>query len=167
MAPESRPRQTWTNSKRHFAAEYHEIRKQQRVLGDNRFNSANSAHETTDMATELDNLELAATADRNIVMELISTNRNLVEAIITLSTQVKPLAAKNALLTTTSTTKPHNATTKCKQLHIEPNGYYWSHGYIVRQGHTRKTCGRKLQGHQEEVTCTNTLGVKMWNKPNN
>ena len=56
MAPESRPIQNVEILKRHFAAEYHEIRKQQRVLGDAGFNSANHADETTDMATALDNL---------------------------------------------------------------------------------------------------------------
>ena len=47
---------TWTNFKRHFATEYHEIQEQQRVSGDSGFNSANYVHETTDMATALENL---------------------------------------------------------------------------------------------------------------
>ena len=162
---------TWTNFKRHFAAEYHEIREQQRVSGDAGFNSANHAHETTDMATALENLALAATADQNIVTDLIATNRRLFEANTTLATQVKSLVATNALLTATqgaaTMNKMHNATTKSEKLPINPSGYCWSHGYKVRQGHTSKTCGGKLQGHQEEATRTNTLGGKMWNKPSN
>ena len=121
------------------------------------------------MATALDNLELVVTADRNIVTDLIATNRKLVEANTTLATQVKALVATNAILAATqgaaATYKPHNATTKRKQLPLDPSGYCWSHGYKVRQGHTSKTCGGKLQGHQEEATRTNTLGGKMWNKP--
>ena len=72
--------------KRHFVAEYHEIREQQRVLGEAGFNSANLAHKTTDMATALDNMALAATADRNIVTDLIATNIKLVDANTTLAT---------------------------------------------------------------------------------
>ena len=68
--------QTWTNFKRQFSAEYHEIREQQHVLGEAGFNSAQIAHETTDVATALDNLALAATADRNIVADLVDINKN-------------------------------------------------------------------------------------------
>ena len=139
-------------------------------LETNGFNSANSAHETTDMVTALDNLALAATADRNIVMEIIATNRKLVEANTTIATQVKALVATNALLVATqeptATKKEYNATTKREQLPIASSGYCWSHGYKLRQGHTSKTCGVKQQGNQEEATRTNTLGGKMWNKPN-
>ena len=106
----------WTNFKRHFAAEYHKIREQQRILGEAGFNSANLAHETTYIATALDNLAPAATADQNIVADLIATNIKLVDTNTTLATQFKALVATNALLAATqgtaSTTKPHNATTK-------------------------------------------------------
>ena len=160
---------TWTNIKRYIAVEYHEIREQQRISGDAGFNSANTAHKTTDMVMALDNLVLAATADQNIVTDLITTNRKLVDANTMLETQVKAMVATNTLLAATqgiaSTTKPHNATTKREHVPLNPSGYCWSHGYKVCQGHTSKTCGRKLQGHQEEATRTNTLGGKMWNKP--
>ena len=123
------------------------------------------------MATEMENMAVAATADRNIVTELIATNRKPVEFNTTLATQLKVLVATNALLATTqgaaATNKPHNTTTKHEQLPIDPIGYCWSQGYKVHQGHTSKTCGGKLQVHQEEATRTNTMGGKMWNKPNN
>ena len=161
----SNPGKTWTNFKRHFAAEYHEIREQQRVSSETGFNSANIAHETTDMATALDNLVLAATADQNIVTDLISTNRKLVDANTTLATQVKVLVATNELLAATqgtaSTTKPHNATIKREHVPIGPSSYFWSHVYKVRQGHNSRTCGGKLQGNQDEATHMNTLGGKM------
>ena len=156
---------TWTNFKRHFAAEYHEIQEQQRVSEHAVCNSANLAHETTDMATALDNLVLAATSDRNIVTDLIAKNRKLVDANTTLATQVKALVATNALLSatqgTSATTKPHKATTKCKHVPLNPSGYCWSHGYNLRQGHISKTCGGKLQVNQDETTHTSTLGEKM------
>ena len=78
-----------------------------------------------DMATALDNLELAATADRNIVTDLIATNRKLVEANTTLETQVEALVAKNALLAATqgatATNILQNATTKREKLPINPS----------------------------------------------
>ena len=101
-------------------------------MGDAGFNSANNAHETIDMETALVNLALSATADRNILTDLIATNIKLVEANTTLETQVKALVATNALLAATqgaaATTKPHNATNKRKQLPLEPSQYCWSHG---------------------------------------
>ena len=115
----------------------------------------------------LENLTLAATADRNIVTGLIATNRKLVEANTTLDTQVKALLATKALLTATqgaaSTNKPHNSNNKHEQPPLDPSRYCWYHGYKVRQGHTSKTCVGKLQGHQEKATRTNTLGEKMQN----
>ena len=109
------PEKPWTNFKYHFADEYHKIWEQQRVSGKAGFNSANLAHKTTDMATALDNLALAETADRNIVMDLIATNALLA-----------------ATQGTASTTKPHNATIKCEHVPLDPSGYCWSHGYISR-----------------------------------
>ena len=117
------------------------------------------------METALDNLALATTADQNIVTDLIATDRKLVDANTTLATQVKSLVATNALLAATqgtaSTTKLHNATIKRKHVPPDPIVYCWSYGYKVRQGHTSRTCDGKLQGHQDEMTRTNTLGGKM------
>ena len=85
------------------------------------------------------------------------------------SNTIKSTVVINALLAATqgaaATNNPHNATTKREQLPIDPRGYCWSHGYKVCQGHTSKTCGGNLQGHQDEATRTNKLGRKMWNKP--
>ena len=81
--------------------EYHGIQEQQRVSGDAIFNIANHVHKTTDMATALDNLVLAATADQNIVMDLIATNRKLMESNTTIATEVKALVATNAILAAT------------------------------------------------------------------
>ena len=89
---------TWTNLKRHFAAVYHKIREQQRILGDAGFNSAHLAQETIDTATALDNIALAATANRNIINDLIAINKTLVESNTTVVAQVKSLVATNALL---------------------------------------------------------------------
>ena len=75
---------TWQIFKRHFAADYHEIRKQQRLSWEAGFNSSHLSHKTTDMATAIDNLSIAATAYRNIVVDFISINKILVETNVTL-----------------------------------------------------------------------------------
>ena len=108
MAQKSDADKTWTNFKRHFAIKYHEIHKQQRVLGEAGFNSAHIAHENTDMATSLDNLALTATADCNIVADLIAINKKLVETNTALVSQVKLLVATNELLANPQGTAPPN-----------------------------------------------------------
>ena len=72
-------KKTWKKFKGHFAAEYHMIRKQQRISGKAGFNSAHLAHETINTETELENIALAATASCNIFADLISIKKKLVE----------------------------------------------------------------------------------------
>ena len=91
----------WTNFKRHFAAEYHEIREQQRILGEVEFNSAQLAHETIDMETALEYQALAATDDRNIVADLIAINKKMVDTNTALVAQVISLAETNVRLANT------------------------------------------------------------------
>ena len=96
---------TWTNFKRHFAAEYHKIGEQQCVSGESGFNSAQLAHETTDTDRALGILALSATADHNIVANLIAINKKFVETNTALVAQVKSLVATNAWLANTQDTK--------------------------------------------------------------
>jgi hypothetical protein len=56
---------TWQEFKRFFAAEYHDLKEQQKVNTlQNNFQGANAAY---DITTVLDNLALAATTNRDIV----------------------------------------------------------------------------------------------------
>ena len=116
---------TWKIFKRHFAAEYHEIREQQHVQGEAVFNSAQLAHETTDIAAALENLALAATAERNIVANIIAINKKSVDINTVLCVQVKSLVATNARLANTQGTKyqkPTRATISRESVPIDPNG---------------------------------------------
>ena len=160
---------TWTNFKRHFVAEYHKIREQHRVLGKAGFNRSQIAHETTDMATALDNLELAATAKRNIFSYLIAINKEFVDTNNVIVAQVKSLAATNTRLANTQGTgyqKPPRATITRESVPIDPNRYCWYHGLKVRMGHRSIIYGGKLQGHHDNTTRTNTINGKIWNKLN-
>ena len=160
---------TWTNLKPHFSAEYHKIHEQKRVSGEAGFNSNQLAHETTDMATSLENMELTAMADRNIVSDLIAINKKLVETNTALVVQVKSLVATNARIANTQGTesqKMPRATITREPVHIFPNRYCCSHGFKVRMVHSSIACGGKLQGHRDDARQTNTLNGKIWNKTN-
>jgi hypothetical protein len=65
---------TWTNFKSFFAAEYHDLKEQQKVnTSQNNFQGANSV---VDLSMALDNLAMAATADRDIVALLRKTTNS-------------------------------------------------------------------------------------------
>ena len=72
------------------------MKEQQRVnhSGSN-FHSANAA---VDIGQALDNLTLAATADRDIAVRLTNTNASLVETITSLTEQLHLSQANNAAL---------------------------------------------------------------------
>ena len=138
-------------------------------MGEAGFNSAQLAHETTDIAMALDNIALAATVDRNIVADLIAINNKFVDTNTALVAQIKYLVATNARLANTHGTesqKPPRATIKRESVPIDPNRYCWSHGFKVRIGHSSITCVGKLLGHHDDATRTITLNGEMWNKPN-
>jgi alpha-L-fucosidase len=40
----------------------------------------------------------------------------------------------------------------------DPNGYCWTHGYNVRQGHNSATCRNKAPGHQVTATREDNMG---------
>jgi hypothetical protein len=47
----------------------------------------------------------------------------------------------------------------------DPQGYCWTHGYKVRQGHNSATCRNKAQGHQDTATRDNNMGGSQVGKP--
>jgi hypothetical protein len=46
---------------------------------------------------------------------------------------------------------------------LDPMGYYWSHCYKVRMGHTSKSFTKCLEGHKEGATHAKTMGGKDYN----
>ena len=47
----------------------------------------------------------------------------------------------------------------------DPQGYCWTHGYTVRQGHNSTTCRNKAPGHQATATRDDTMGGAQVGKP--
>jgi hypothetical protein len=164
---------TWPQFRRFFAAEYHDLKEQQKVNGGpTNFHGANHVHEanhTLEISNALDNLAMATTADNNIVTQLTQTNAELVKAVGVLTTQLKKALDNNTMLvqkmganTSTNTAKKASSNNDSK---FDPNGYCHTHGYRVIYGHSSATCNFKLQGHQDTATRTNTMGGNTRHKP--
>jgi hypothetical protein len=158
---------TWQNFKRFFAAEYHDLKEQQKVnTSQSNFHGANAA---TDISNALDNLALAATTDREIVAQLTHANQQLTTTNALLTEQLSKSIATIAQLAKkleTGTNTPNTNTNNGRQrmsraeweANLDPNRYCWSHGYRVQQGHTSANCGGKLPGHQNSATRNDIKG---------
>jgi len=167
---------TWQAFKRFFAAEYHDLKEQQKVnTSQSNFHGANAA---VDITTALDNLALAATQDRDIVQQLTITNQKLVatnqslteqlcQALLTNDKLVSKLGGTTPVISnTTKTTRGRQPFNQAEwELNLDPNGYCWSHGYRVLMGHNSANCKGKMGGHQAAATRSNTLGGSDKGKP--
>ena len=163
---------TWANFKQFFAAEYHDLKEQQKIYA----NQANfhSANATIDIAGALDNLAMAAMNDKDIVTQLTQTNATLTQSVKDLVEQLKVANAMNTTLLakigsntltvpprppTTGGGQPRPRKTRAEWLAtLDPDGYCWTHGYRVTKGHNSEDCTGKLGGHQDKATRTNNLG---------
>jgi hypothetical protein len=158
---------TWTNFKTSFAAEYHDLKEQQKVnTNQSNFHGANAA---IDISIALDNLAMTATTDRDIVAQLTKSNQQLTVANKLLTETNAQLNKKINSISTGTTSVPAPKTTtgpwtkppfdqKAWEARLDPMGYCWSHGYKVISEHTSKNCKGKLGGHRDEATRTDNLG---------
>lgn len=172
---------TWALFKTFFAAEYHDLKEQQRLnVNQSQFHSANN---TIDITHALDNLAMAATTDRDIVAQLTATNHALTNANKTLTEQLKQALTTNSELVRklgTNNNNNHNGRNNNHNnnrdrrpphdraawiANLDPNGYCWTHGYRVQNGHDSNTCGGKKQGHDDTATRADTKGGSDKGKP--
>jgi hypothetical protein len=176
---------TWALFKTFFASKYHDLKEQQRLnVTQSNFHNANQAVElTADISTALDDLAMAATTDRDIVTQLTQANQALTatnraltnqlqQALNTNATLVNSLQTRHqpsvptALLPPTAPTAAHNPQRPDRVpfdratwiANLDPQGYCWSHGFRVQNGHNSATCKGKLQGHQDTANHTDTKG---------
>lgn len=77
----------WPNFKIYFGEEYHDLKETQRITaGQGGYHGANAATDIViDLGAALDNLALAASADKNIVKESVRANKQLTDATKLLS----------------------------------------------------------------------------------
>jgi hypothetical protein len=160
---------TWANFKTFFAAEYHDMKEQQKVNhSQNNFHGANAV---TDISTALDNLAMAATTDRDIVSQLTESNKQLTETNKILIEQLRTSIEANNALTKKlghqkTTQSPAPATSggrppfdrEAWKANLDPTGYCWTHGYRVLKGHTSANCKGKLGGHKDDATRSDNKG---------
>ena len=114
----------------------------------------------------LDNLALAATADKGMMDDLIVSNRKLTEASEHMTAQIKVLTETNAKLVGKLGNKgggggggdTNRGGYQFIRQRLDWKGYYWSQGFNMVKGHDRKMCTAKNPDHKDEVNCTNTMG---------
>lgn len=159
----------WSSFKTHFAEAYHEMKEDQRLTSDQGgFHSANAM---VDVAGALDNLALAATADRDIVQQLTMANMELAASNATLTGQLAAITEQLGkametikMLATKQGTKSGHQQQKPPNTFVANQNYCWTHGYKLKGYHTSKTCPAKAEGHKDEATRSNTMGGSEANK---
>jgi len=122
---------TRANFKQFFAAKYHDIKEQQKVNSSHsNFHSTNAA---VDTGQALDNLATAATADRDIIAQLTTSNLQLTTTNKLLTEQLKlvlTMIASHQTNTSAATPPRCNGMTRAEgTASLNPKGYCWSHGY--------------------------------------
>ncbi len=174
---------TWQNFKRFFAAEYHDLKEQQKVNNSqNNFHGANAAH---DITTVLDNLALAATTDCEIVAQLTQSNQQLTATKKLLTEQLQqalnintklvhklnlnPPPSDNPPKTRTPPSRLPRDKTPFNHAEwlasLDPTGYCWTHGYRVIRGHDSSNCKGKEDRHKDTATRNNPQGGSTKWKP--
>ena len=159
---------TWALFKRFFAAKYHDLKEQQIV--NHSGSNLHSAKAAVKIGQALDNLALAATADRDIVVRLTNTNASLVETITSLTKKLRLAQAKTAaldkkfrqqkLLVPGDSNPPKDSVFEWAawEASLDPTGYCWTHGYRVQRSHISVNFKGKLGGHRDDATRGNTMG---------
>jgi hypothetical protein len=150
------------------------LKEQQKVnVQGNKFHNANATIEAIDIGTALDNLALAATADRDIVTQLTAANQQLTLTVKQLTDQLqRALATNNTLVNKQGHNIPPPATPPkidnrvsrapfdhtTWETSLDPTGYCWSYGYRIVTGHNSQNCKTKLQGHNDTATRADIQG---------
>ena len=123
-------------------------------------------------AEAMANLATATAADRQAVSELSISNAKLTHelrtATATIATLQQCLASCGCAPTQTTGKKgqkQHQKNTRRKFTPLDPDGYWWSHGYHVSRGHNEASFDNTLSGHQSAATRADPMGGSTNNKP--
>ena len=113
----------------------------------------------------MDNLVAIMSSDKGQVETLIASNADLTVQIKALTDTNTRLTIENAnlinIITKIAGTAPAAATAPAstnRDLHYDPNGYCWTHGYRVHKNHNSANCKSKAPGHQDAATRANPMG---------
>ena len=158
---------TWPNFKTLFAAEYHQLKEEQRMTtGAAGYSSMNNVQGfTDDLSSAIDNLAMATVADKNTINDLVAANKTLTEANAELVAQLAAaLGGKCVEVPKQVKGKSLHEKWLAYEAKMDPTGYCWTHGYRVVKGHNSKTCQSKASGHKDEATRADTMGGSQRNK---
>ena len=100
-------------------------------------------NESFEMANAVEQLVLAATAEKEIIEILSETNNKLTEQIQHLIRQLETAMATIKEVAGAKPEKENNQPEtlgKGKKKNWNPSGYCWSHGFKVTFGHCSETC---------------------------
>jgi hypothetical protein len=112
----------------------------------------------------LNNLASAASNKKAILEQLIASNSTLATFNSALTKQVKTLRDQLAAKSRGGSWRGGGSNDPNKRRGPDPAGYYWSHGYHVRHGHTGHTCSNPKEGHQSTTMHNNIMGGSVANK---
>ena len=120
----------------------------------------------------LANLATATAADRQAVAELSISNATLTHELRTETATIATLQQRLARCECAPTPRTGKKGQKQHQQNprrgfwpLDPDGYFWSHGYNVSRGHNGASCYNTLPGHQSASTRADPMGGSNKNKP--
>jgi hypothetical protein len=149
----------WARFKVHFQAAYLDLLEETAMQG-NSFGN----HIMAETAQAINNLTQATIDDRATVLELIRTNSQLTAQLTELQEQVRRICTETP--TDRPNRPPRNSSAGRRPLqNPEPNGYCWTHGYVVTTGHSSLTCNSPAEGHVRDATRDNIMGGSVRNRP--
>ena len=126
----------------------------------------------TQQAEALENLATETAADRQAVAELSISNAALPHELRTATAKIATLQQRLESCECASTPrtgkkgqKQHQQNPRREFTPLDPDGYFWSHGYNAIRGHNGASCYNTLPGHQSAATRADLMGVSNNNKP--
>jgi hypothetical protein len=132
---------------------------------------ANSAHSTTlnpglldSIDYALDNLASAASNEKAILEQLITSNSSLATSNSNLTREVKTLRDQLVAKSRSGICRVAGSNDPNKRRGPDPDDYCWSHGYRVGHGHNGHTCSHPKEGHQPTAMRNNIMGGSVANK---
>jgi hypothetical protein len=132
---------------------------------------ANSAHSTTltpgllnSINNALDNLSSAASNEKAILEQLITSNSSFATSNSNLTREVKTLHDQLAAKSRSGICRVAGSNDPNKRRGPDPDGYCWSHGYCVGHGHNGHTCSHPKESHQPTAMRNNIIGSPVANK---
>ena len=152
---------TWANFKSHFTEAYAEVREETAVQG-NSFQANQVLAETVEV---INNLAENSTTESDRLEELVRANALLMQQVASMQQQMAQILQVRtpAPPARDASRQPRNA--RRGPRNPDPNGYCWTHGYLVAMGHDSRSCTSQAPGHQVEATRENTMGGSQKNRP--